>query len=220
MGKWSPSKISDIFLHLKSYFFSGVPPLSGSLGCAVMNPPLIRWQVPHFVITVHLWHIITDTGCTQVIHYLVCKVFFTQSQECLSRKCNINVVMLHLPCVFISSSLTLSSISTHFWLSQCVTLCSFCVSVWKLGTPNYRGLSVIMYLTAEMYWRTVPPWKKRTPNINWGILLLRSISMFLTVIFIPSDLNKYLCLGAKKTKWQNKKKKKSIWKLFHQFRQI
>lgn len=94
-------------------------------------------------------------------------------------------------------SLTLSSISAHFSLSlfECVTLCSFCVSVWKLGTPNYRGLSIIMYLAAEMYWRTVPPWKKRTPNINWGILLLRSISMFLTVIFIPSDLNKYLCLS-------------------------
>lgn len=103
------------------------------------------------------------------------------------------------------------------WVSQCVTLCSFCVSVWKLGTPNYRGLCIIMYLAAEMYWRTVPPWKKRTPNINWGILLLRSISMFLTVIFIPSDLNKYLCLGEKKRKWQHEKKKKSIWKLLHDF---
>lgn len=86
------------------------------------------------------------------------------------------------------------------WVSQCVTLCSFCVSVWKLGTPNYRGLSIIMCLAAEMYWRTVPPWKKRTPNINWGILLLRSIAMFLTVISIPSDLSKYLCLAEKKRK--------------------
>lgn len=82
--------------------------------------------------------------------------------------------------------------------SRCVTLCSFCVSLWKLGTPNYRGLSIIMYLAVKMYWRTVPPWKKRTPNINWGILLLRSISMFLTVIFILSDLNKYLRLVKKR----------------------
>lgn len=99
--------------------------------------------------------------------------------------------------------------------SQCVTLCSFCVSLWKLGTPNYRGLSIIMYLAAEMYWCTVPPWKKKTPNINWGILLLRSISMFLTVIFIPSDLNKYLCLVKKEEEEEenNIREKKSIWKL-------
>lgn len=97
--------------------------------------------------------------------------------------------------------------------SHCVTLCSFCVSLWKLGTPNYRGLSIIMYLAVEMYWHTVPPWKKRTPNINWGILLLRSISMFLTVIFILSDLNKYLCL-VKKKRENDSGRKKSIWKIF------
>lgn len=65
--------------------------------------------------------------------------------------------------------------------SHCVTLCSFCVSRWKLGTPNYGGLSIIMYLAGEMYRSSVPPWKKRAPNINWGILQLRSISMFLTL---------------------------------------
>lgn len=97
--------------------------------------------------------------------------------------------------------------------SYCVTLCSFCVSVWKLGTPNYRGLSIIMYLAAEMYWHTVPPWKKRTPNVNSGILLFGSISMFPTVTFIPLDLNKYLCLGIKKRKRINLK-----W--YHYFRKM
>lgn len=88
--------------------------------------------------------------------------------------------------------------------SYCVTLCSFCVSVWKLGTPNYRGLSIIMYLAAKMYWHTVPPWKKRTPNVNSGILLFGSISMFPTVTFIPLDLNKYLCLGTKNEKMRTR----------------
>lgn len=39
---------------------------------------------------------------------------------------------------------------------------------------------------------------------------MRSISMFLTVIFIPSDLNKYLCLGAKKGKMTEQEKEKKI----------
>lgn len=34
--------------------------------------------------------------------------------------------------------------------------------------------------------------------------------MFLTVIFIPSDLNKYLCLGAKKGKMTEQEKEKKI----------
>lgn len=89
--------------------------------------------------------------------------------------------------------------------SHCVTLCSFCVSRWKLGTPNYGGLSVIMYLAAKMYRRSVPPWKKRAPNINWGILLLRSISMFLTLKVSPADLCKYLRL-LKKRKLTSEKK--------------
>lgn len=52
------------------------------------------------------------------------------------------------------------------WLTISDSLCDLVFLLWKLGTPNYEGLSVIMYLTAEMYSRTVPPWKKRTANIN------------------------------------------------------
>ena len=77
----------------------------------------------------------------------------------------------------------------------CVCITGLCVCVWKLGTPNYGGLSVIMYLAVELYGHTVLLWKQRTPNIHLGILPARSISMFMTVIFIRSDLNKYLCLG-------------------------
>lgn len=122
---------------------------------------------------------------------------FSNFQNVLRK--GVNLVMLHLPVPLFPS---LCPPSVCLCLSFSLTLCSLRVSVWKLGTPNYRGLSVIMYLAAEMYWRSVPPWKKRTPSINWGILPLRSISMFLTVIFIPSDLNKYLCLAEKK---ENKK---------------
>lgn len=157
------------------------------------SPPQ-REHIHYFVITRHhLWHFVGDIGSPRLSVARFVTRSISSSPECLSeQRSEKNVVIQHLPCFSISWSFTLPS------ASLCVTLGSFCVSVWKLGTPNYRGLSIIMYLAAEMYWRTVPPWKKRTPNINWGILLLRSISMFLTVIFIPSDLNKYLCLGEKK----------------------
>lgn len=77
------------------------------------------------------------------------------------QKKNKNVAVPPLPYVNVIFFFCPSVCSLFLPDSHCVTLCSFCVSLWKLGTPNYRGLSVIMYLAAEMYWRTVPPWKKK-----------------------------------------------------------
>lgn len=128
--------------------------------------------------------------------------FFSCTQPFFRKVSRKNAVTLHL-----SATLFLRPSACPPFLadSHCVTLCSFCVSRWKLGTPNYGGLSVIMYLAAEMYRRSVPPWKKRAPNINWGILLLRSISMFLTLKVSPADLCKYLRLPKKRKLTSEKK---------------
>lgn len=73
-------------------------------------------------------------------------------------------------CTFLLSSFLCPSCRPSFSASflTAFDLVLLLASVWKLGTPNYRGLSIIMYLAAEMYWHTVPPWKKRTPTVNWG----------------------------------------------------
>lgn len=112
-------KISDIFLILKVFAASEVWKFrvyaNISPSCRRKeNKFFISWSL--FIFTHYNWHSLHRGYHLSSLW----NGFFPVSRISFKTVLRKNVVMLHLPCVFISSSLTMSSISAHFSLSLSV----------------------------------------------------------------------------------------------------